>query len=93
MERMVGTRHAVSLREQFGKPVIGSVTTIVRSFKSDTTKRIQEIRNTPTLPVWQSRFYEYIVHNEKDLNNIRDYIINNPLEWQEDLENPSHCTR
>jgi REP element-mobilizing transposase RayT len=73
-ESTVGTRHAVSLLEQFSKPVIGSVPTIVRSFKSATTKRIHEIRNTPSLPVWQGRFFEGIIRNDKELNNIRDYI-------------------
>jgi REP element-mobilizing transposase RayT len=80
-ESVVGTRHAVSLREQFAKPVIGSVPTIVRSFKSATTKRIHEIRNTPSLPVWQSRFYDRIIRNDNELNNIRDYIHNNVLQW------------
>jgi putative transposase len=73
-ESMVGTRHAVSLREEFSKAVAGSVPTIVRSFKSATTKRIHEIRNTSPLRAWQSRFYDRIIRNDKELNNIRDYI-------------------
>jgi REP element-mobilizing transposase RayT len=73
-EPMVGTRHAVSLREQFSKPVIGSVPTIVRSYKSAATKLINEIRNTPLLPVWQKRFYDRIIRSNKELDNIRDYV-------------------
>jgi REP element-mobilizing transposase RayT len=80
-ESMVGTRHAVSLREQFAKPIIGSVPTIVRSFKSAATKRIHEIRNTPSLPVWQGRFFERIIRNDKELYNIREYIFNNITKW------------
>ncbi len=80
-ERMVGTRHAVSLQEQFAKPVIGSIPTIVRSFKSATTKRIHEVQNAPSLPVWQSRFFERIIRNDKELDKIRDYISNNILKW------------
>lgn len=33
-------------------------------------------------------FYEHIIRNEKELNKIREYIINNPLRWQLDRENP-----
>jgi REP element-mobilizing transposase RayT len=91
-ESMVGTRHAVSLREQFAKPVIGSVPTIVRSFKSATTKRIHEIRNTPSLPVWQSRFFERIIRSDKELDHIREYISNNVLKWAYESrhENPDN---
>jgi putative transposase len=89
-EPMVGTRHAVSLREQFAKPVIGSVPTVVRSFKSAATKRIHEIRNTPSLPVWQGRFFEHIIRNDNELNNIRDYIQNNVLKWMFENDNPDN---
>jgi hypothetical protein len=33
--------------ERFGKPVPGSIPTIVRAFKSATTRRINEMRGTP----------------------------------------------
>ena len=37
---------------------------------------------------WQTRFYEHIVRNKKELNQIREYIQNNPLQWHLDRENP-----
>jgi len=90
MESLAGTRHAVSLREQFAKPVIGSVPTIVRSFKSPTTKRIHEMRNTPSLSVWHGRFNDRIIRNDKELDNIREYSANNVLKWayESQHENP-----
>ena len=42
--------------EQFSKPVSNSIPTVIRSFKSATTKRINGIRATPGIPVWQ-RYY------------------------------------
>jgi hypothetical protein len=45
---------------------------IVGSFKSAAAKRINEIRKTPRAPIWQSRFYEHIIRNEKSLNRIRE---------------------
>ena len=38
---------------------------------------------------WQSRFYDHIIRNEKSLFNIREYIINNPLNWDIDNVNDS----
>ena len=84
----VGTRHAVSLQERFGKPVPGSLSTIVRSFKSAVTKRINEMHLTGNASLWQSRYYDRIIRNEKELNTIRDYIANNNVTWSSDRENP-----
>ena len=39
--------------------------------------------------LWQSRFYDHIIRNEKSLFNIRKYIINNPINWDIDNENDS----
>jgi REP element-mobilizing transposase RayT len=65
--------------EEFGKPVPGSIPTIIRSFKSAVTKHINEVRQTPGLPVWQRNYYEHIIRNQYALENIRRYIINNPM--------------
>jgi REP element-mobilizing transposase RayT len=66
-----------------------SLGSIIAGFKSITTKRINETRNTPGHSVWQSRFYDHIIRNDKDLNNIRDYILKNPTQWFDDNENPN----
>ena len=89
-ESMVGSRHAVSLREQYAKPVRGSVPTIARSFKSAATKRINEMRHTQSFPVWQKRFYDRIIRSDNELNNIRDYIANNVLQWAIKRDDPGN---
>jgi putative transposase len=76
--------------ESFGRPVSGSLPTIVRSFKSATTRRVNETRNTPNMPVWQRNYYEHIIRNEDALHRMREYIALNPLHWHEDAENPQH---
>jgi len=38
--------------------------------------------------VWQRNYYEHIIRDEKSLNRIREYIVNNPLRWHLDRENP-----
>ena len=74
--------------ESFGKPVSGSLPTIVRGFKSTTTKQINKSRNIPEMSLWQRNYYEHVVRNDDDLSETREYIINNPLKWELDKENP-----
>lgn len=85
-----GTLQRAPTFEQFGKPVSNSIPTIIRLFKSTTTKQINELRNTPGTKIWQRNYYEHIIRNENELNKIREYIQNNQLNWQEDRENPMH---
>lgn len=79
-------------QEQFGKPIAGSIPTIIRSFKAAVTKRINLMRSTPEPRVWQSNYYESIIRIETGLNKVRQYIINNPLQWEIDKDNPKYHT-
>jgi len=60
----------------------------VAGFKSAVTRRINDLRGTPYTPVWQHNYYEHVIRNEDDLHEIREYIVNNPLKWDLDSENP-----
>jgi REP element-mobilizing transposase RayT len=64
---------------KFGKPIAGSLSTIVGSFKSAATKQINILRNAPGTPVWQRNYYEHIIRHEGSLQYLRQYIHNNPL--------------
>lgn len=35
-------------------------------------------------PIWQKGFYDHIIRDEEDYINKAEYIINNPLKWNED---------
>jgi putative transposase len=74
--------------EQFGKPVPGSIPTIVRSYKSAVSRRIHRLRGTPAGPVWQRNYYEHVVRNEADLHCIQAYIQSNPAHWTADRLHP-----
>ena len=65
-----------------------SLGSIVGNFKSVTTRRINRIRKTPGVPVWQRSYYERVIRNERELNAVRQYIRENPARWAEDRENP-----
>ena len=62
-------------------PKPGSISTIIRSFKSVTTKHARKIQ--PNF-AWQPRFHDHIIRNQLSHNNIRNYIKNNPQQWKED---------
>ncbi len=38
--------------------------------------------------LWQRNYYEHIIRSEIELNAIRQYIVNNPLKWEQDRDNP-----
>lgn len=62
-------------REAFGKPVAGSVPTIMRSYKAAVSCALGE-------SVWQSRFYEVRARDEAARANIRRYIRANPENYE-----------
>lgn len=39
---------------------------------------------------WQSRFYDRVIRNEKELTDTRQYILDNPLKWEIDRNNPEN---
>jgi REP element-mobilizing transposase RayT len=66
---------------------------IVRALKSFSARRINENMNSPGIPVWQRNYYEHIIRNATEWNNIHLYIENNPLNWADDEENPMRHTQ
>jgi len=70
-------------------PSPGSLGAIIGNFKSVTTRRINRVRHSPGLRVWQRNYYERIIRNERELNAIRQYIHDNPSRWADDEENPA----
>ena len=65
---------------------------IIRAFKTFSGRRINEFRNTTGAPVWQRNYYEHVVRGENELIRIREYIANNPMQWEMDRENPLRTT-
>ncbi len=65
-----------------------SLGSFIAGFKAAVTKRINEVRGTPKTPVWQRNYYEHVIRNEESLQRIREYILNNPAQWDLDPENP-----
>lgn len=67
-------------------PTIGD---IVGGFKSITTHAyILGVKEKHWEPfekrLWQRNYYEHVIRDEQDANRVREYIQNNPLNWEKD---------
>jgi putative transposase len=73
---------------QRNDPVLKSNTigAIVGQFKSNATKKIHEFVYPGFF--WQRNYYEHIIRNESELQQIKNYILANPDNWIEDQDNP-----
>jgi len=72
--------------EEFGQPVASSLPTIIRSFKSAVTKRVNKLATNPS-PLWQRNYFEHVIRDEESMNKIRNYIWENPIHWWQDEYN------
>jgi putative transposase len=64
----------------------GTIGVIINQFKSICTKQIHQIY--PALDrIWQPRFHDRVICDEDELNRIREYVRQNPENWERDSEN------
>ena len=63
---------------------------IVGKFKMQTSKQINIKRNTLGIKNWQTSYYDQIIRDEVSYKRIKEYIINNPRNWNEDRLNGTH---
>ena len=73
-------------RNRFKHMTPKSIGSIVRSYKAAVTRQCGKDEICEI--VWQRNFYERVIRSEKELNCLREYIANNPLNWSLDRENP-----
>nr|MBC7245035.1 transposase [Chloroflexota bacterium] len=65
-----------------------SLGSIIGQFKSVCTKRIWAMGWHDF--AWQARFYDHIIRHEVSLQRIRQYIVENPSQWEQDQNNPTN---
>ena len=65
---------------KFG-PQSRNLASIIRGYKIG-VKKYANKKNKEFF--WQAGFYDHIINTDEALNNIRQYIINNPTNWQKD---------
>lgn len=74
-----------SLGEHTGSPLHR----VIQWFKTMTTNEyIRGVKNLGWRPfngkLWQRNYYEHIIRNQKSYEHISNYIVNNPLHWEQD---------
>ncbi|PIV10939.1 hypothetical protein COS50_02865 [Candidatus Roizmanbacteria bacterium CG03_land_8_20_14_0_80_35_26] len=87
----VGTIHELSLQKEFisdwkqRRHMLLPI--IIGFFKMNSSKSIHNLGLNSFQ--WQRSFYDHIIRNEKSLQKIRQYIQDNPKNWQTDRNNLS----
>ncbi len=72
-------------KQRFQNQGKNTISSIVGSYKSVVSKYANRLGYEFA---WQSRFFDRIIRNRRELNRVTGYIINNPLNWNND----SFCT-
>ena len=85
------TERDVKNRFSVMSPQRGSLGLVIRKFKSAVTGKCRGIERFDF--AWQSNYYDHIVRNEHELNAIRQYIANNPANWNLDRDNRANSER
>ncbi|MBF6611234.1 MAG: hypothetical protein ITF99_08875 [Chryseobacterium sp.] len=76
----VSTGTSSVIPKQFG-PQRKNVSSVIRGFKSSVTKNARILN--PYF-AWQTRFHDHIIRDARSFENISNYIINNPGNWDKD---------
>jgi len=65
-----------------------TVSRVIRWLKWNITSKINKIPEIREWFGWQKSFFDKIIRNDDQLNKTRQYIIDNPVKWELDSNNP-----
>ena len=71
-------------------PTLGQV---VAYFKYQSTKYINQHRGMPGTRIWQRNYYDHVLRDDMDLERIRQYITDNPMQWELDQLHPNNFSK
>lgn len=54
----------------------------IRALKAFSSRRIAEAMATTNRHVWQTGYYDRLINSHEDLEKIRKYIMQNPVNWE-----------
>ena len=72
-------------------PQGNTLSVIVRTYKAAVTTAARTIEHSEF--AWQRGFYEHLVRDRLELDAVRRYIRDNPLQWALDRDNPTNVRR
>ncbi len=72
---------------EFQHKVSKSIGSVLGSFKAAVSRISRKSWTQET--IWQRNYYEHVIRNDKEFETIRQYVRNNPMNWELDRENPT----
>ena len=72
----------LSLEETAGANPNPTIMDIVCAYKSLTTRQCKKVQ--PIDRLFQTSFFEHVIRNREDYNEVAEYIVNNPKQWELD---------
>ena len=71
-------------------PTVGDIIGAYKSLVANKCLELFKSKHPDKLmgKLWQRNYYEHIIRDEQALDNIRQYIIDNPAQWSTDKLNP-----
>ena len=80
-------------RYRFRNPEKNTVSSIIGGYKSAVSRQCGKLDIDFA---WQSRFHDRIIRNDEEYVRVAEYIVNNPLNWNNDklwaASNATFCT-
>ncbi len=76
--------------ERSSGPAAGSLGAIIGQYKSAVTKHIYALPNDRGFSPWQRNYHEHIVRSDRTLRQLREYVADNPAQWQRDSLHPAN---
>ena len=70
------------LEETAGESHRPTIMDIICAYKSLTTRQCKKVQ--PIDRLFQTSFYEHVIRGREDYNEIAEYIVNNPKQWELD---------
>jgi REP element-mobilizing transposase RayT len=62
-----------------------SLGSIIQNFKSISTRKVRQASRAEGAIIWQRGYYERVIRDAAELNNIRGYIEANPARWKNNV--------
>lgn len=60
----------------------GCLGAIINRFKGACTRKILNLGHADF--AWQPRFHDHVICDDREMETIQDYIVNNPCAWEKD---------
>ena len=79
---LILNNNANTVEARHASPLQQTISSIVGSYKSAVSKHAHRLDFDFT---WQRNFYDHVIRDEVSNQKIAEYVVNNPIKWEDDL--------